>query len=251
MLKTEVLQQADRDLVLLRQQRLLEGALPVFFGAEPLARAAMPGSPGRGRLFRHCPGQWLEDPQPLDGVFPRLNEAAHVLQRVQPLRALTRTEKMLAQAGVEAWQMNQHLPDLNQLRRQGVEQLVLQIIEQCRRTPLLTRPRTTIEQCDPHASAPATTALSHPFGGLCRQARLDMTEQLPDLGLGKRQRPAFALVQLIIEQQPRPVAGWSSTGAQPPGQRRAGDGQQAIEHPVEFRIGCSTVIIDKQPGRCL
>ncbi|MCY1412156.1 hypothetical protein D9M71_275550 [compost metagenome] len=145
MFEAEVLQQTDRHFELLRQQRLLERTLPVLFGAEPLARAAMPGSPGRGRFFTHLPGQWLEDPQPLDGVFPGLNEAAHVLQRVQPLRALTRTEKMLAQAGVEAWQMNQHLPDLNQLRWQGVEQLVLQIIEQRCRTPLLTRPRATIE----------------------------------------------------------------------------------------------------------
>src|SRR5690242_13746504 len=145
MLETEVLQQADCDFVLLSQQRLLEGALPVLFGAEPLASAAMPGSPRRGRLFTHRSGQWLEDPQPLDGVFPGLNEAAHFLQCVKPLRALPRTEKMLAQAGVEAWQMNQYQPDLNQFRRQGVEQLMLQIIEQCCRTPLLTRPRATIE----------------------------------------------------------------------------------------------------------
>ncbi|MNF84706.1 hypothetical protein D3C84_670810 [compost metagenome] len=62
MLKAEVLQQADRDLVLLRQQCLLERSLPILVGAEPLARAAMPGSTGRGWFFTYRLGQWFENP---------------------------------------------------------------------------------------------------------------------------------------------------------------------------------------------
>ncbi|MNF84707.1 hypothetical protein D3C84_670820 [compost metagenome] len=158
---------------------------------------------------------------------------------------------MLAQAGVETWQMNQHVPDLYQLRWQGVEQFVLQIIEQRRRAPLFTRPWATIEQGDPHASAPAAAAFNNPLRGLCSQAGLDMTEQLHHFRLGKGQRSALTLVQLIVQQQPRPVAGWPSTGTQPPGQCGTGNGQQAIEQAIEFRVGRAAVIIKEQPGRRL
>ncbi|MNK97151.1 hypothetical protein D3C87_1174690 [compost metagenome] len=102
MLKTEVLQQTHRGFELFGQQRLFERTLPVFLGAEPLARAAMPGTTGRTLFVTHGPGQGHVDAQPVDRVFPGLDETAHVLQSLQRLCAFTGAEQMLAQAGIES-----------------------------------------------------------------------------------------------------------------------------------------------------
>ena len=120
-LKAEVLQQTDRDLELFGQQRLLERALPVLLGGEPLTGTPMPGTPRRTLLVTHGPGEWHEHSQPVGRILPGFDKTPHVLQGVQPLRALTGAKQMLAQTGIESRQVRQYLPGFQQFRRQGVE----------------------------------------------------------------------------------------------------------------------------------
>jgi hypothetical protein len=113
------------------------------------------------------------------------------LQGVQPLRSLTGAKQMLAQTGIESRQVRQYLPGFQQFRRQGVEQFMLQVVEQRRRSPLLVlpgHPLTTIEQGNARAGAPATAALDDlPGRNRCLLWR-DMDEQLFDVRLVERQR---------------------------------------------------------------
>ncbi|MNF95443.1 hypothetical protein D3C84_782000 [compost metagenome] len=228
MLKAEVLQQTDGDLELLRQQRVFERPLPVLLGAKPLACAPMPGPPRRTALVPHGPGQRHKHPQPFGGVLPRFDKTTHVLQGMQPLRTFAGTEKMLTEAGIESRKMRQYLPRFNQFRRQRAEQFVVQIVEQCRRAflfVLLGGPLAAAKQGNTYTGTPAATALDNSAGGMGGEYRLDMAQKMLDFTLGERQRTRLALVQLIVEHQPGPVALWTSARGQPPIQPGASDRQ--------------------------
>ncbi|CRM99231.1 hypothetical protein [Pseudomonas sp. 34 E 7] len=128
--ETEVLQQAHRRLVFLRQQRLLEGGLPVLLGTEPLAGAPVPGALGRPGLFAQQARQGGKYLQPIGAAFPGLDKRTERLQLAQVLSTVTKAEQMFTQARIEARQVGEHPPGFGQLRRQAVEHFVLQIIEQ-------------------------------------------------------------------------------------------------------------------------
>ncbi|MNY27119.1 hypothetical protein D3C86_1610110 [compost metagenome] len=125
-----MLQQADSDLELFGQQGLFERGLPVPFGGEPLTGTPMPGAPGWPLLVAHQAGQGGENPQPVCRVLPGLDEAAQFLQRIQVLSALARAEQVIAEPGIETWQVGQHPPGFGQLRGQAGEELMFQVIVQ-------------------------------------------------------------------------------------------------------------------------
>jgi len=130
LLETEMLQQADGNFVLFGQQGLFERSLPVQFGGKPLTGTSMPGAPGRPLLVAHQPGQGRKYLQPVWRVLPGLDETAQFLQRAQALSALARAEQVIAEPGIEAWQVGQHPPGFGELRGQVGEELMFQVIVQ-------------------------------------------------------------------------------------------------------------------------
>jgi hypothetical protein len=157
-LKAEVLQQTDRDLELFGQQRLLERALPVLLGGEPLTGTPMPGTPRRPCSSR-IPGR-VARTLAASRANPPGFDKTHVLQGVQPLRSLTGAKQMLAQPALNRGRCQ--IARLQQFRRQGVEQFMLQVVETASPIALLVlpgHPLTTIEQGNARAGAPATAAL--------------------------------------------------------------------------------------------
>ena len=220
-LETEVLQQAHRHFIFLRQQRLLERGLPVTLGAEPLARASVPGAFGRPGFVAQQSRQRWENVEPVAGVFPGLDKRTQCLQFAQMLSAVTTTEQVLTQVQVETRQMGQHAPSLSQWRRQGVEQLMLQVIEQGLVGVAVA------QQGDTHTGAPTGAELHHAVDAMPRG------EQLLDFLSAEKQ--LAALQQLIVEQQAWPIAQRAPSRAQPPGQLRAASGEQTVQQRIQLR----------------
>ena len=236
--KTEMLQQAYSHFVLFGLQRLLKRCLPVLGGGKPLARAPVPGAPRWPGFGAHQLGQWREDLQPVGGLFPGLDKGAQRLQVSQVVAAVTKAEQVVTQARVEAWQVREHAPGLGQFRRQAREQLVLQVVEQG-----FVRVPVAFKQSDTHSGAPAGAELQHLVGA--------GPGQVLDFAGVKRQLGSAAFPQLIIKQQPGPVAGRPPPRADPPGQGRAAGRQNAVKQPIQFRRRHAAEVIEKQPGRRL
>ena len=250
----EVVQQAGRHLELFGGQGLFHRRLPVAPGTEPLAGAAMPGTPGRPGFVAQQQGQRREDPQPFRGVVPGFDKTPQLLQGTHPLGALPRTEQVLAKVGIEARQMHQHAPGLGQLRRQGIEQFVLQVVEQGRRTSRsgvgdIGDPGRRFQHRDPHPGAPTGGVLLHPVEALRGQGDRRVTDQLFDFAALERQARALDFVEFTFEQQPWPVAVGSPPHAQPPVEDRTAERQQAIEQLIQRRVGQPTIVVEKNPGR--
>ena len=212
----------------------------------------MPGTTCGPLFITHHPRQRWKNLQPVGRVVPRLDKAAQCLQRAQALCALPGTEQMLTQLGIEARQMREHAPVLGQLRREAIEEFVLQIIQQ-RIDPLLRlitlRPVTLLQQRHAHPGAPTAGTLDDTCSNTASLLGRQMSQRLGDFVRGQGQRRGFAFVQFVVEQQPRPVALRPSAGADPPGERRTTDRQQTVEQRIQRWIRQPTVVIDKQPGR--
>lgn len=202
MLETEVLQQADRDFIFFGEQGLFERRFPQLFGGEPLARAPMPGTPGRPLFIAHQLREWRKNLQPVRRVLPGLDKAAEFLQRLQALRAFTGAEQVLAQPRIEARQMREYTPGFGEFGAEAGEQFVLQIIEQGVRSAVqrvVARPVAFVQQRNAHTGAPAATEADDFARGNVRFGGCQVLQQRGNFRLIEGQRRALAVIQIIVE----------------------------------------------------